>query len=252
MLRHGTMISTMTATTPDTATGSAAGSAAGSATGASDRRRGPLVWRRFRLLPRPLRISAYLAVLVVLLLVAGSLTGVVLVRRSFPQTSGERSSSPGLKAEVEVVRDDHGIPQIYADTTEDLMMAQGFVHAQERFYEMDVRRHATAGRLAELFGEDALETDVYVRTMGWRRRRRGGAAAARPRARGWPSTRTPRASTPTSPTGPRAGSRSSTRSSTPAASATPPSRGRRSTRWPGSRRWRGTCAATCSTRSTGL
>ena len=68
-----------------------------------------------------------------------------------------------------MVRDDHGIPQIYADTTDDLMCAQGFVHAQERFFEMDVRRHATAGRLAELFGEDAVETDVYVRTMGWRR-----------------------------------------------------------------------------------
>ena len=49
------------------------------------------------------------------------------------------------------------------------MYAQGFVHAQERFFEMDVRRHATAGRLAELFGEDRLETDIYVRTMGWRR-----------------------------------------------------------------------------------
>ena len=67
-----------------------------------------------------------------------------------------------------MVRDDHGIPQIYADSTHDLMVAQGFVAAQERFYEMDVRRHATAGRLAEMFGEDALETDMYVRTMGWR------------------------------------------------------------------------------------
>ena len=55
------------------------------------------------------------------------------------------------------------------------MRAQGFVHAQERFFEMDVRRHATAGRLAELFGEDALETDIYVRTMGWRRVAERGA-----------------------------------------------------------------------------
>ena len=75
---------------------------------------------------------------------------------------------PGLDSEVEVVRDEHGIPQIYADSTHDLMLAQGYVHAQERFYEMDVRRHATAGRLAEMFGEEALETDMYVRTMGWR------------------------------------------------------------------------------------
>jgi penicillin amidase len=92
----------------------------------------------------------------------------VLVRRPLPQTGGT-VELPGLTGTVEVVRDEHGIPQIYADTTEDLMRAQGFVHAQERFFEMDVRRHATAGRLAELFGEDAVETDAYVRTMGWRR-----------------------------------------------------------------------------------
>src|SRR3546814_7882211 len=49
------------------------------------------------------------------------------------------------------------------------MLAQGFVHAQDRFFEMDVRRHITAGRLSELFGESTLETDKMVRTMGWRR-----------------------------------------------------------------------------------
>ena len=92
----------------------------------------------------------------------------MLVRRPLPQTTGTLELA-ALDGEVEVVRDEHGIPQIYADTTDDLMRAQGFVHAQERFFEMDVRRHATAGRLAELFGEDALETDTYVRTMGWRR-----------------------------------------------------------------------------------
>ena len=104
----------------------------------------------------------------VLALVAALVTGVMLVRRPFPQVDGEIRLA-GLDAEVTVVRDAHGIPQIYADTTADLMRAQGFVHAQERFYEMDVRRHATAGRLAELFGEPALESDRFVRTMGWRR-----------------------------------------------------------------------------------
>ncbi|MGA8256106.1 MAG: penicillin acylase family protein [Nocardioides sp.] len=135
---------------------------------AAPRRWPPVWWRRFRRLPRPLRISTYLVIGLVLALLVGLLAGVVVARRSFPQTSGT-IAVPGLSAEVQVVRDQHGIPQIYADTTEDLMYAQGFVHAQERFFEMDVRRHATAGRLAELFGEDALETDVLVRTMGWRR-----------------------------------------------------------------------------------
>ena len=90
------------------------------------------------------------------------------VRRPVPVTDGELELA-GLDAEVEVIRDDHGIAQIYADTDADLMRAQGFVAAQDRFFEMDVRRHVTAGRLAELFGEKGLETDKYIRTMGWRR-----------------------------------------------------------------------------------
>ncbi len=67
-----------------------------------------------------------------------------------------------------MIRDDHGIPQIYASTSDDLFYAQGYVQAQDRFFEMDFRRHVTSGRLAELFGADALETDELVRTMGWR------------------------------------------------------------------------------------
>ena len=125
-------------------------------------------WVQFGRLPRALRVTTYVAAGLVLLLVAGLVVGVVLVRRPLPQTSGS-VELPGLTGTVEVIRDEHGIPQIYADTTADLMRAQGYVHAQERFFEMDVRRHATAGRLAELFGEDALESDTYVRTMGWRR-----------------------------------------------------------------------------------
>ena len=58
---------------------------------------------------------------------------------------------------------------MYADTPEDLFFAQGFVHAQDRFFEMDFRRHVTSGRLSELFGESALDTDKFVRTLGWRR-----------------------------------------------------------------------------------
>lgn len=121
----------------------------------------------FRSWPAALRWSTYGAIALVLLLVLALTAATVVVRRSWPQTSGEVTIS-GLDGEVEVVRDGFGIPQIYADSMHDLMLAQGFVHAQERFFEMDVRRHATAGRLAELFGEDALETDLVVRTLGWR------------------------------------------------------------------------------------
>ncbi len=103
-----------------------------------------------------------------LVLVAGVVAGVVMVRRPFPKTNGE-IEVPGLGSEVEVIRDENGIPQVYADTAEDLFYAQGFVQAQDRFFEMDFRRHVTSGRLSELLGRDALEADMFVRTMGWRR-----------------------------------------------------------------------------------
>src|SRR5699024_1732239 len=48
-------------------------------------------------------------------------------------------------------------------------LAQGFVHAQDRFWEMDFRRHVTSGRLSELFGESQLCTDTFIRTLGWRK-----------------------------------------------------------------------------------
>jgi penicillin amidase len=105
---------------------------------------------------------------VVLALVAAVVAAVAAVRRPFPAVSGE-IEVPGLTAKVDVVRDENGIPQVYADNADDLFYAQGFVHAQDRFFEMDFRRHVTSGRLAELLGHDALETDMYIRTMGWRR-----------------------------------------------------------------------------------
>jgi penicillin amidase len=131
-----------------------------------EKRPGP--WQRFQAWPRFARVATYVAGILVVVLIAASITAVQLVRRPFPQVSGS-AGLPGLEGDVEVVRDAQGIPQLYGDSVEDLMRAQGYVHAQERFFEMDVRRHATAGRLAEMFGKDALESDEYVRTMGWRR-----------------------------------------------------------------------------------
>ncbi len=118
----------------------------------------------------------------VLLLVVALVVTTVLVRRPLPQTSGSLTV-PGLTGDVRVLRDAHGIPQLYGDSVDDLMRAQGYVHAQERFYEMDVRRHATAGRLAEMFGADALASDTMVRTMGWRRVAEQELALLRPSTR---------------------------------------------------------------------
>ncbi|MEZ3161872.1 penicillin acylase family protein [Microbacterium sp. BWT-B31] len=88
------------------------------------------------------------------------------VQRSFPQLGGEAALA-GLNAPVTVQRDALGIPTITATDTHDLFFAQGFVHAQDRFWEMDFRRHLTSGRLSELFGQSQLGTDQFLRTLGW-------------------------------------------------------------------------------------
>ncbi len=117
---------------------------------------------------RWLKVLTWLGVVVVLVLIGGTVTAVWTVRRSFPQTSGSVVID-GLSSKVTVLRDGQGIPQIYADTSDDLFFAQGYVQAQDRFFEMDFRRHVTSGRLSEMFGRDALKTDMFVRTLGWRR-----------------------------------------------------------------------------------
>lgn len=122
--------------------------------------------------PRALRIARKTAlwtlgvVLVLVLVVAG--LGVWAVRKAFPQHDGTLTLK-GLSAPVQVYRDQYGIPQLYAKTDADLFRVQGYVHAQDRFWEMDFRRHVTAGRVSELFGESQVKTDTYLRTMGWRR-----------------------------------------------------------------------------------
>ncbi|WP_010148116.1 penicillin acylase family protein [Serinicoccus profundi] len=119
---------------------------------------------------RPLwqRLAVPIAAILVVVVVATAVIGVGLTRRGFPQVSGELEVA-GLSGEVEVIRDDLGVPHIYADTAEDLFRAQGFVAAQDRFFQMDLRRHIVSGRLSELVGEGGLETDTVIRTLGWRR-----------------------------------------------------------------------------------
>src|SRR5690606_7288213 len=70
---------------------------------------------------------------------------------------------------VEVYRDGWGVPHIYASHADDLFMAQGYVHAQDRFYQMELARRIGQGRLAELFGEDLVDMDRFIRTVGWNR-----------------------------------------------------------------------------------
>ncbi len=87
--------------------------------------------------------------------------------KSFPQIDGELQVN-GLDAAVDIYRDNMGIPHIYASTTHDLFFAQGYVHAQDRFWQMDAWRHIGSGELSKMFGSGQVETDSFLRTLGWR------------------------------------------------------------------------------------
>ena len=125
------------------------------------------------------RILLGLLVLIVVLALAAGGFALYTVRRSFPQTSGNLAL-PGLQAQVQVIRDKQGIPHIYAASSHDLFLAQGYVHAQDRFYQMDFWRHETAGRLSEMFGAGTVNTDKFLRTLGWHRIAEQEYAAADP------------------------------------------------------------------------
>ncbi len=115
---------------------------------------------------RRLLLICGIAVLLIALL--GSGTGVYLVRRAFPQTSGTLVL-PGLQATVEVLRDAWGVPHIFAQSSHDLFLAQGYVHAQDRLWQMELNRRSASGRLSEHVGEATLGTDRLFRTIGFRR-----------------------------------------------------------------------------------
>ncbi|WKZ34932.1 MAG: penicillin acylase family protein [Anaerolineales bacterium] len=87
--------------------------------------------------------------------------------QSFPQIDGEVKLD-GLDGPVDIYRDQMGIPHIHASTSHDLFFAQGYVHAQERFWQMDTWRHIGSGELSKMFGSGQVETDSFLRTLGWR------------------------------------------------------------------------------------
>ena len=121
----------------------------------------------------------------VVLLAAVAAVGVGTYRSLvLPRTEGALELS-GLKDEVKIERDAEGIPTIRAGNAEDAAFALGFVHAQDRLWQLETHRRIGAGRLAEAFGEPALETDRFLRALGVRRAAAAQWARLDPRSRQW-------------------------------------------------------------------
>ncbi|MCB9034138.1 MAG: penicillin acylase family protein [Chitinophagales bacterium] len=70
---------------------------------------------------------------------------------------------------IDIIRDEWGIPHVYANTISDAIFAQGFVHAQDRLWQMELNRKAARGKLSEFLGKDALDSDRVARTLGYER-----------------------------------------------------------------------------------
>src|SRR5688500_1338063 len=96
-----------------------------------------------------------------------SVTFDTLARAALSKIDGELTA-PGLKASVEVIRDRWGVPHIYAQSTEDLYFAQGFVIAQDRLWQMEMWRRSAEGRLAEVLGPAAVARDRNARLLKYR------------------------------------------------------------------------------------
>lgn len=99
---------------------------------------------------------------------SAALAALYVYRRSLPQVNGTLNVA-GLNASVEILRDEWGVPHLYAENEDDLFFAQGYVHAQDRLWQMEMNRRVGYGRLAELFGEVAFNTDRLLRTLGFAR-----------------------------------------------------------------------------------
>ncbi|GAA6750305.1 penicillin acylase family protein [Thermus antranikianii] len=117
---------------------------------------------------RLLRVFAWLLGLAILAALGVVLAAYATLRASLPQVEG-RMVLKGLSAPVEVGRDARGVVRIRAQTLKDLLFAQGFVHAQERLWQMEFQRRVGQGRLSEVLGEATRAQDRFLRTWGFYR-----------------------------------------------------------------------------------
>ena len=86
-------------------------------------------------------------------------------QKSFPNQDGQQKVQ-GVDGAITISRDAYGVPHIRTETEHDLWFAVGFVHAQDRLYQMDLMRHLGTGRMSEWFGEDAVAYDAFMQSLG--------------------------------------------------------------------------------------
>lgn len=106
--------------------------------------------------------------IILILLLAAALFANLYLSRSIEKVEGE-IELPVLQEEVTVLTDEHGVPHIRAENEQDLYIAQGYVQAQHRIFQMELSRRQASGTLSEIVGEGAIDQDKYFRALGLRR-----------------------------------------------------------------------------------
>ena len=115
---------------------------------------------------RRIIVSTLASIMLIILLAAGA--GYLYLRQSLPTISGEMAVA-GLSGPIEIVRDADAIPHIFASNKLDAFYGLGYVHAQDRLWQMEFQRRIGSGRLSEIFGAVTVGQDRFLRTVGFRR-----------------------------------------------------------------------------------
>jgi acyl-homoserine lactone acylase PvdQ len=136
---------------------------------------------------RQVNTAGFVRLLVGFLIVMGTLVlpgscKSLILAKGWPEYEGEFSNLP-VQQPVTVLRDKHGIPHIYARNKHDLLVAQGFVHAQDRLWQMETFRRVVSGRLSEFAGEGRVNLDTFCRMLGFPQLRRKAFQALSPEDR---------------------------------------------------------------------
>src|SRR5262245_45548468 len=114
------------------------------------------------------RLIVRLAAALLLLIIIAVGGGYVYLRQSLPEVNGSIAVQ-GIGGPVDIVRDADAIPHIFASTKPDALFGLGYVHAQDRLWQMEFQRRIGHGRLSEIFGEATIPQDRFLRTVGFGR-----------------------------------------------------------------------------------
>src|SRR5947207_404754 len=115
---------------------------------------------------RSVLLKALAAILVLAVLVFAG--GLHYLRRSLPDVDGTITVA-GLSAPIDIIRDADAIPHVFAANKADALFGLGYVHAQDRLWQMELQRRIGHGRLSEVLGAGALPQDRFLRTVGFGR-----------------------------------------------------------------------------------